>query len=62
MKRLAPSGSDHFPVLFDLVLCSDAKSESEPDAAEADDIKRAGELVEAAAKRDDEPIGTDWER
>lgn len=62
MQRLKPCGSDHFPVMFDLVLCSTAEAESRPEAASEDDIERAGELVQAAARRDDEPIGTDWEK
>ncbi len=51
-----------FPVMFDLVLCSTAEAESLPDEASEDDIERAGELVDAAARRDDDPIGTDWEK
>ena len=62
MHRLTPCGSDHFPVMFDLVLCSTAEAENRPDHADAEDIERAEELVEAAAKRDDEPIGIDWEK
>lgn len=62
MKRLKPCGSDHFPVLFDLMLCDTEDAESRPRKANGDDIQRAEELVEAADERNDEPIGVDWEK
>lgn len=61
MERLAPCGSDHFPVMFDLVLCPTEKAESMPEQADADDIARARELKQEAERRDEKPIGTDWE-
>lgn len=61
MQRLPPCGSDHFPVLFDLVLCSDEDAESEPEEADSDDIATARELVREARDRDEKPIGSDWE-
>lgn len=62
MQRLKPCGSDHFPVLFDLVLCPTEEAESRPDDADAEDVERAEELVEEAEERDDQPIGVDWEK
>jgi endonuclease/exonuclease/phosphatase (EEP) superfamily protein YafD len=62
MHRLAPCGSDHFPVMFDLALAAREEAESRPDHANGDDIARAHDLVEQAAERDEEPIGTDWEK
>lgn len=61
MRRLAPCGSDHFPVAFDLVLCSEPDADSHPQPADGDDVARARELVESARKRDEKPIGGDWE-
>lgn len=61
MKRLEAGGSDHFPVEFDLVLCPDEKAEDTPDQADGDDIERAKDLVTQARRRDETPIGTDWE-
>jgi endonuclease/exonuclease/phosphatase (EEP) superfamily protein YafD len=61
MHRLPACGSDHFPVLFDLVLCSEEKAESKPAHATNGDLERAKDLVGQARRRDDEPIGTDWE-
>lgn len=62
MKRLKPSGSDHFPVLFELLFCQSEKAHSEPDAADGDDIAEAREVVKEARERDEEAIGTDWEK
>ncbi len=62
MRRLDPCGSDHFPVLFDMLLTPREKAHSEPEQADREDIERAEELVDEADKRDDEPIGTDWEK
>ena len=61
MRRLAPCGSDHFPVAFDLVLCSEPDADSHPQPADGDDVAHARELVESARKRDEKPIGGDWE-
>ena len=61
MCRLPACGSDHFPVLFNLVLCRDEDAESEPKQADAADLSRARELVDKAEKRDEDAIGTDWE-
>ncbi len=61
MRRLPACGSDHFPVLFNLVLCRDEDAESEPKQADAADLSRARELVDKAEKRDEDAIGTDWE-
>ncbi|MCO6387342.1 endonuclease/exonuclease/phosphatase family protein [Aliihoeflea sp. 40Bstr573] len=62
MKRLRPCGSDHFPVFFELLFCRTEKSESEPQSADQDDIAEAREVVEEARERDEEAIGTDWEK
>ncbi len=62
MKRLPPCGSDHFPVEFKLFLCPNERSEDEPEKADKADFERARELVADARKRDDDPIGTDWEK
>ena len=61
MERLPACGSDHFPVQFDLVLCPTAAAGSGPEAANGRDMARARDLVEQARKRDEEPIGSDWE-
>ena len=61
MKRLEPCGSDHFPVLFDLLLCPSQRTESAPEKANGNDIDRASKLVDEARKRQDQPIGSDWE-
>lgn len=61
MRRLPPCGSDHFPVLFDLVLCDRPAANSEPKQASREDIRRAEELAEKARRRHEEPIGANWE-
>lgn len=61
MDRLDPAGSDHFPVMFDLVLCPDKKAESKPDQPEAEDMQRTEELIGQAERRKGPPIGSDWE-
>jgi endonuclease/exonuclease/phosphatase (EEP) superfamily protein YafD len=61
MKRLAAGGSDHFPVMFDLVLCPSPEAESRPDQAEAAEVDRAKDLLGQAARRTEKPIGSDWE-
>lgn len=61
MQRLPACGSDHFPVMFDLVLCPNGKAESRPERAKANDIDRAQGLAGQAKQRDQRPIGTDWE-
>lgn len=62
MTRLPPCGSDHFPVVFDLVLYPERDAESRPDAADGDDMERARELADDARERDEKPIGSDWEK
>ena len=62
MHRLEPCGSDHFPVQFDLVLCDHEEPAGEEDEADGADIERARDLIQQAAKRQDEPIGADWEK
>lgn len=62
MHRLPACGSDHFPVMFDLVLCATEEAESHPEEADGEDIERAEELVEQAEERDEKAIGTDWEK
>lgn len=62
MKRLKPCGSDHFPVLFELMFCDDEKSHSEPDNPDSDDVDEAREVVREARARDEQAIGTDWEK
>lgn len=62
MKRLDAGGSDHFPVQFDLFLCHDPDAHELPEQADATDLERARDLVQQARERDEEPIGTDWEK
>lgn len=62
MRRLPPCGSDHFPVRFDLALCSEPRAGAGQETADRSDIERAEELVERAEVRDSTPIGTDWEK
>ncbi|MHB2267186.1 endonuclease/exonuclease/phosphatase family protein [Aliihoeflea sp. PC F10.4] len=62
MERLAASGSDHFPVLFELLFCDEEKAHSRPDTPDSGDIKDAQEVVKDARARDEEAIGTDWEK
>lgn len=62
MRRLPPCGSDHFPVLFDLVLCSEPVAHSQPEDATKEEIERALDLVDQAEEREGGPIGADWEK
>lgn len=61
MKRLPFIGSDHFPMLYDLVLLSDGNPHRDPDEADRTDIDEADELVKTEAERDRRPVGHDWE-
>jgi endonuclease/exonuclease/phosphatase (EEP) superfamily protein YafD len=61
LTRLPACGSDHFPVMFDLVLCRDEEAESRPEPANGEDLERARDLVSQAKERKEKPIGTDWE-
>lgn len=61
MRRLPACGSDHFPVLFDLVLCPTEEADSTPAQATNGDVERARDLVDQADRRDDDAIGSDWE-
>lgn len=61
MRRLPACGSDHFPVAFDVVLCSKAEAEARPDKPDGDDIERARDLADQAKEREGPPIGANWE-
>jgi endonuclease/exonuclease/phosphatase (EEP) superfamily protein YafD len=61
MQRLPACGSDHFPVLFDMVLCANGKAEARPEPADKNDVHRARKLADQAKRRDERPIGSDWE-
>ncbi|MBO6718070.1 MAG: endonuclease/exonuclease/phosphatase family protein [Rhizobiaceae bacterium] len=61
MERLPACGSDHFPVMFDMVLCPSEKAESKPQKANGADIARARNLAGQAQERQEKPIGSDWE-
>jgi endonuclease/exonuclease/phosphatase (EEP) superfamily protein YafD len=61
MKRLPFIGSDHFPMLYDLVLLSDGNPHRDPDEADRTDIDEADELVKTEEERDRRPVGHDWE-
>lgn len=59
LERLKDTGSDHFPIFFELVL-------TEPDAIDRDeadrnDLEEVGEAVETERQRDSRPHGADWE-
>lgn len=62
MTRLPPCGSDHFPVMFDLVLCRDSLALNMPEREDEEDIARARELAGKARENEDSPVGADWER
>jgi endonuclease/exonuclease/phosphatase (EEP) superfamily protein YafD len=62
MERLKPCGSDHFPVLFELLFCDDGKAHSRPDDPDSDDIEDARDVVKDAHRRDEQAIGSDWEK
>ncbi|MBO6727208.1 MAG: endonuclease/exonuclease/phosphatase family protein [Rhizobiaceae bacterium] len=61
MERLPACGSDHFPVMFELVLCPNGRAVSKPGNADGNDIDRAHDLVDQARQRQEKPIGSDWE-
>ncbi|MEX0957266.1 MAG: endonuclease/exonuclease/phosphatase family protein [Rhizobiaceae bacterium] len=61
MERLPACGSDHFPVMFDMVLCPDGKAETKPEEADEADMSRARDLADQARERKEKPIGTNWE-
>lgn len=62
MERLKPCGSDHFPVLFELLFSEREKAHSQPDEPDGDDIEEARAVVRDARARDEKAIGTDWEK
>lgn len=61
MKRLPFIGSDHFPMLYDLVLLADGNPHRDPDEADRADVEQADDLVETEEGRDRRPVGHDWE-
>ncbi|MEQ9689857.1 MAG: endonuclease/exonuclease/phosphatase family protein [Bauldia litoralis] len=61
LARLPAIGSDHFPMLFALALMADEASGETPEAADADDVQEAAEVVAEAKTLDRKPIGSDWE-
>lgn len=62
MKRLPFVGSDHFPIMYDVVLDHDAASQQRDRVpAERSDFREAETLIEEARDRNRPPVGTDWE-
>ncbi len=61
MERLRSCGSDHFPVMFDVVLCPNGRADAIPKEADTDDMARARDLADQARRRQEKPIGSDWE-
>jgi hypothetical protein len=62
MERLPFMGSDHFPMLYELVLIEEADSRNgDPETPDRQDMEEADELVSTERKRDRKPIGEDWE-
>jgi len=63
-RRLPFSGSDHFPMFFELALGTYEAAHSMPNQADEEDEAEAEELIEDAIERgpDHEAIGADWEK
>ena len=61
MARLAPVGSDHFPMFYHLALEGSGQLRREIDEATPDDRDEAADLVRREKRDGDDPVGMDWE-
>jgi endonuclease/exonuclease/phosphatase (EEP) superfamily protein YafD len=61
MQRLPDIGSDHFPMLFEIVLTPSPAADEAPGTPTADDRSEAREVTQEAAALDRKAIGSDWE-
>ncbi len=61
ISRLSYVGSDHFPMLFDLVLKKEASDSETQGGAAKSDLEEADRLISAEKHRDKAPAGEDWE-
>jgi endonuclease/exonuclease/phosphatase (EEP) superfamily protein YafD len=62
IERLAHVGSDHFPILFELVLHERPPDDRGVEAADQQDFREAREIAAEASRVERSPVGTDWER
>ena len=60
MRRLAPIGSDHFPMLFKLAYAG-APGGDRPETCDAEEKKEIEDMARDEAKSDREAIGSHWE-
>ncbi|WP_026481176.1 endonuclease/exonuclease/phosphatase family protein [Ahrensia sp. 13_GOM-1096m] len=62
MERMPKIGSDHFPMFYKLAL--DAKETQSPEISDADnqDVDETDDVIEEAKDKDDDAVGTDWEK
>lgn len=62
MRRLPSINSDHFPMLFSLMLTGCEGDAVLPDDPRKDEVEEVEELISEAQEEDREPVGTDWEQ
>lgn len=62
MARLRHINSDHFPIMFSLVLTGTEDANSTPAPSDPDERDEVREIVKDEKKADREAIGTDWEK
>lgn len=61
MRRLAPGGSDHFPMYFRLALTPSAEGANRPEPEDAADAAEKRGILDESRTLDREAIGVDWE-
>ena len=61
MRRLPHIGSDHFPILFSLLLANGQAGHEEIDDAPQEERAEVREMIRAEQARARDPIGADWE-
>lgn len=61
MERMRKIGSDHFPMLFELVLVSEPDAVDTPDDIGRETIREVKEAINNEKSRDREAIGSHWE-
>lgn len=62
MRRLAPIGSDHFPMFFSLALTETEGDNVLPEPPRNGEKEEVDEMIDDAKAEERAPIGTEWEK
>ncbi|NNJ74676.1 MAG: hypothetical protein HKP56_05905 [Anderseniella sp.] len=61
MERMPFVGSDHFPMFYGLALTEQQTGYRQTGQASKEDLNEADDVIKKEKRRDDDPVGTDWE-